>query len=768
MALRPPGDYVIGHDELYSPKGIMPTPPSTAPKKAVELLAPAGNLATGVVAIDSGADAVYAGLARFNARERTENFSLEDFGKLTRYAHDRGRRAYLTLNTLVRQDELADVARLLEDVSPFHPDAVIVQDLGVLRLIREHFPELTIHASTQAGTHNSAGVNVLAERSVERVILQRQIPTEELELIVQNSSIEIEVFCHGALCCCLSGACLFSSWIGGWSGNRGRCKQPCRRRYFGKNGNGFFFSTHDLYGLEHVRGLRDMGITSLKIEGRLRKSDYVERAVKAYRLMLDCPDSDVSETVKEGRNILAGALGRRWTGGFLDRENYDKIIDADSVGGAGQLCGKVTRVKKSGFEMALKQRLHVGDRIRVQSVDGEEGVPMTVTRLFTEGKPSTRGTKGQTCFIPFDRTVADHGLVFRIGMQERDVAKTIAAIPSEAEESATVTVTVSPTGVHVAFTSSSGTREWRDERVIEPARTSGLTPATVTDEFLKNSAPGFRIKKIDARIEGNLFLQSRDLRHLRRDFWDWVKQEIPVTPLGSAAGGAWKASQSFNVPLPPAGWLPRQAVRVPRGERPPWKKAVAVRSIYEKHNHYDEVLLPDFCPEGGLKDLRQRLAESAKKGVTRFRVASLFGLKLLSELAITRMEVTCAPPLPVVNALAARELMDMGAGRFCAWLELAKGDIETLHKILGDRLELYAFGRPPLMTTRSKLPAKGDITDNRGNRFRIVPEGELTRVYPGIAFSISVPEGISSFFDLTNAHLGEKGCSSFNYEREFV
>ena len=118
--------------------------------------------------------------------------------------------------------------------------------------------------------------------------------------------------------------------------------------------------------------------------------------------------------------------------------------------------------------------------------------------------------------------------------------------------------------------------------------------------------------------------------------------------------------------------------------------------------------------------------------------------------------------------MAARELAEMGVTRFCTWLELSKVDLDALHKILGDRLEVYAFGRPPLMTTRAKLPAKGDITDTRGNRFRIVPEGELTRVYPGVAFSVSVPEDISAFFDLTNAHLGEKGCSSFNYEREFV
>jgi putative protease len=156
-----------------------------------------------------------------------------------------------------------------------------VQDLGVARMIREYFPELTIHASTQMGLHNSVGVKWAEKAGVERVILERQITMDELKTIRKSTDLELEVFIHGALCCSLSGQCLFSSYLGSYSGNRGRCKQPCRRRYFSNKGNGFFFSPQDLETLELIPELRKIGVESLKIEGRLRQPDYVYNTVTA-------------------------------------------------------------------------------------------------------------------------------------------------------------------------------------------------------------------------------------------------------------------------------------------------------------------------------------------------------------------------------------------------------------------------------------------------------------------------------------------------------
>ena len=188
------------------------------------------------------------------------------------YAHERGKKVYIAFNTLVKQSELPEAAQMAADLYELQPDAVIVQDLGIAGMLREYFPGLQVHASTQMGIHNSSGIAVAAELGIKRVILERQITLEELELIMRKTELEVEVFGHGALCCSLSGGCLFSSWLGGWSGNRGRCKQPCRRRYYTDKGNGFFFSPQDMYTLDLIPEFKRLGVSSIKIEGRLRQT----------------------------------------------------------------------------------------------------------------------------------------------------------------------------------------------------------------------------------------------------------------------------------------------------------------------------------------------------------------------------------------------------------------------------------------------------------------------------------------------------------------
>ena len=217
-----------------------------SPKSKPELLAPAGNIVSALTAFDAGADAVYAGMKRFNARERTENFTSDEMSKLLTYAHSIGKKVYVTFNTLIKESEIVEAAEVLSELAVLKPDAVIIQDLGVLLLIREFFPSLTVHASTQMGIHNIEGVRTAASAGINRVILERQVTIPELDKIVSASPIDIEVFIHGAICCSLSGKCLFSSWHGGWSGNRGKCKQPCRYNYFKGGDEGYFFSTRDL------------------------------------------------------------------------------------------------------------------------------------------------------------------------------------------------------------------------------------------------------------------------------------------------------------------------------------------------------------------------------------------------------------------------------------------------------------------------------------------------------------------------------------------
>lgn len=197
------------------------------------------------------------------------------------------------------------MAEYLAQLSEIAPDALLVQDLGIIRMAREYFPSLTLHASTQMGFQNSAGLKIAKELGVTRVVLERQMTIEEIAEVKKSTDLELEVFIHGALCASLSGQCLFSSYLGGYSGNRGKCKQPCRRRYFSKNGNGFFFSPQDLCSIDMLPRLREIGVASLKIEGRLKQPDYVKQTVGAYRMLLDAPPEEFPKRIGEARNMLS-------------------------------------------------------------------------------------------------------------------------------------------------------------------------------------------------------------------------------------------------------------------------------------------------------------------------------------------------------------------------------------------------------------------------------------------------------------------------------
>ena len=386
-----------------------------SPHPLPELLAPAGTLATALAAFDAGADAVYAGLPKFNARERSENFTADQFAQLVEYAHKLKRKVYATLNTLIKEKELPELVGYLGDLAAIGPDAVIVQDLGVLHIIREYFPGLEIHASTQMGIHNLPGIRFAEASGVKRVILERQVPLDELKMLKASTQLELEVFVHGALCCSLSGQCLFSSWLGGYSGNRGKCKQPCRRRFFSREGNGFFFSTQDLCTLELIPELKKLGIASLKIEGRLRQADYVYNAVSAYRKVLDASGDTLDrKTLGEARNLLSETCGRKWSQGFFSQEAMATLIQHDTLGATGTLCGKVERVLPNGFGFKAARKVHIGDRLRVQPASGDEGPALTVTKLFADSEPARKALPGQYCFVCCDKEVVPGGWIFKI------------------------------------------------------------------------------------------------------------------------------------------------------------------------------------------------------------------------------------------------------------------------------------------------------------------------------------------------------------------
>ena len=268
----------------------------------MELLIPVGNFDNLVSAVENGADAIYLGLKRFNARVKAGNFSIGDLGKAVSFAHQKGVKVYLALNTLVKNNELEDYFNLLKEAYLKGIDAVIIQEISFARIIKKYFPGLEVHASTQARLQNLDGLKYF-----DRVILPRELSKEEIKKISKKTKIPLEIFVQGALCFSVSGLCLMSSFIGQRSGNRGICAQPCRKKY----NNKYLMSMKDLSLIDYVTEIGKLKISSIKIEGRLRSKKYVELSTQIYRKALDG-----KKITDEDKQILKSAFNRNLTTGF--------------------------------------------------------------------------------------------------------------------------------------------------------------------------------------------------------------------------------------------------------------------------------------------------------------------------------------------------------------------------------------------------------------------------------------------------------------------
>lgn len=720
----------------------------------IELLAPAGSLPVALAALDAGADAVYCGMKKFNARERSDNFSCDDMSRLIAYAHKTGRKVYITFNTLIKESELADAAQTLAELDSLRPDAVIVQDIGALRMIRDHFPALTIHASTQMALHDSDAVKTAAEMGAKRVILERQITMEELERIAAESPVELEVFVHGALCVCLSGTCLFSSWLGGASGNRGRCKQPCRRLFRSDCAkNAFYLSTRDLAAIRLIPKFRELGIASLKIEGRLRKADYVANVVAAYRKALDgAPEEDVLE-------LLNRTCSRERSLGFYTPDSMRSLIRPDAPGGVGQFCGRVRRILHDSFEAELTGRLHIGDNIRVQSAAGDEGEALTVLEMFIGKRPVKKAFPGQLCRIPFrGKTIFENGILYRIGETHDTMEKRCASLPLQGPV-LDLELQLSATGLTV----SAASRRQHFPVQTEPAAKHAFSAEELTALFRSLPDTPFSTGRIAAEADGSYFLRRDHQKALKRAFQEWANREISVQQLRETSYR--KAEQLLNdsrmhTPLPPPEH-PRTVFFVRPGTVPEAENGIIAEELNANPDPARECILPFFTPETELPALIKRIADAVNAGVRVFRATSLSHFHILNQ--FPGIEIRTAPPLPVANSFAARELQRLGAAAVHAHIELSETDVEALIRNSPLPVEIYCQGHPVLLATRAETAEIRTLADLHGETFLVRKTDGLTLLHPAAAMSVVPRIPADRIIDLRTDG-SPNAVSKFNWE----
>ena len=320
-----------------------------------ELLAPAGNVEALDAAIGEGADAVYLGLKSFNARSRSTNFAWNQFEAAVQSVHRQGKKIFVAVNTVSEERETERLYRFLAYLEKIGPDAIIVQDFGVIRMVQEFFPKLIVHSSTQMNVSSAKAVNLLSKQGVSRVVLARELGLEEIRYIRQNTSAELEVFVHGALCVSESGLCLFSSYLGGKSANRGMCTQACRRFYTAEGSDtvdqGYFFSPGDLQLVEKIPDLVMAGVDSFKIEGRMKSAEYVGSVTAAYRYVLDHWQEDKKGAISTAQRILSTDFARSKTTFWYDFKAAEEervaenVLNPNQAGGTGIYLGILDRIR---------------------------------------------------------------------------------------------------------------------------------------------------------------------------------------------------------------------------------------------------------------------------------------------------------------------------------------------------------------------------------------------------------------------------------------
>ena len=322
--------------------------------KKPELLAPAGNIESFYAAINAGCDAVYLGGKVFGARAFSNNFTNEQILEVVNYAHLYGVKVYITCNTLIYEDEVESFMEYIEYLHKISVDAVIIQDIGMMDLIRKTFPNLEIHASTQMHIHNLEGAKLLSSLGIKRVVLARETSIEEIKKIKESTNIDLEIFVSGALCMSYSGQCLMSSLIGNRSGNRGSCSQSCRMKYDLYNdetklsSDSYLLSTKDLNTLEYIGELIDLGIHSIKLEGRMKSEYYVYQAVKLYRSAINSyiENKKVNIDCKEVEKLQT-IFNRNFTKGFLFNESNDNFLNSFRPNHMGIKIGDVIDYKNN-------------------------------------------------------------------------------------------------------------------------------------------------------------------------------------------------------------------------------------------------------------------------------------------------------------------------------------------------------------------------------------------------------------------------------------
>lgn len=488
--------------------------------KKPELLAPVGSKGALIAALNAGCDAVYLSGYSFGARNFAPNFDLDELVSAISLCHVYGVKVYVTVNTLIKENEVNRFMNYIDFLHQNNVDAIIVQDLGMLDLIRKTYPKLEIHASTQMHIHNLNGVKICEKLGIKRVVLARETNIELIKDIRKKTSLELEVFVHGALCISYSGQCLMSSLIGGRSGNRGMCAGTCRLPFdvIDKNNkklnkNSYPLSTKDLYTLNNIDKLIESGIDSFKIEGRMKRAEYVYLVVSLYRKAIDSYFETGKVNITENDiKELKKIFNRDFTKGFLFNETNDKITNDYRPNHLGIPIGRVIKSNNNLIKIKLDDDLNIGDGIRFIDID----YGFVVTTMVVDKNRVKSAKKGDIVTLKVDKKIADNSLMVKTTdiKQLENLKKYISTISRKVKIEMKIILRKNQEIVleisdGINFVSIKGVK-------VEESLKAPLTQELIKKQLNKLGNTPFVINKLTIEKDSNIYVNNKDLNDIRR------------------------------------------------------------------------------------------------------------------------------------------------------------------------------------------------------------------------------------------------------------
>lgn len=498
----------------------------------IELLVPAGSFAALKAAVENGADAIYLGGKNFGARHYAANFTDEELAEAVEYAHVRGAAIHVTVNTLVDDGEIPTLLAYLRYLYNIGVDAVIVQDLGVAAAAQRVVPDLPLHASTQMTVHNLAGVRFLEKKGFSRVVLARELTLAEIDHIAKNTPLEVEVFCHGALCICYSGQCLMSSMIGARSGNRGCCAQPCRLPYtlvdkaghdvLAGNAGRFLLSPRDLNTIELLPRFLASGIASLKIEGRMKRPEYVAVVVAVYRQALDAAQAgEPNRLLALQQRDLAQIFNRDFTTAYLQGRPGRMMMSDLRPSNRGIPAGRVIQYDAPRRVATIKTAtpLRIGDGIEIWvKVGGRVGT--TVSSLTVAGAAVAEVDAGVVAQIPVPAAVRVHDRVFKTSDTDLLARARRTFVSSDAYRRIPVSmdVTVAPNQPLQLIVQDGDGHKVRaaSDEAAQPAINRPLTADWLRQQLDRLGNTVFVLQGFSAHISGRVMVPASTVNAVRR------------------------------------------------------------------------------------------------------------------------------------------------------------------------------------------------------------------------------------------------------------